>query len=309
MRERGAEALALHARWIAEKVGPLPPGKPPRILLDCIHGAAGVLIPRLLRDMGAEVQVMHEEPTGRFPRDPEPTGEAIEALAAEAARRGVDFALAFDPDVDRCAVALPGSEVVGEEWTLPLVAAFLLPGRNGPVVTNLSTSTRLEAVAEASGSRVVRTPVGEAHVVGEMRRLQAALGGEGNGGIIDPQIHLGRDAAVAAAWLTAAQMRTSGGLFGLAARIPERYVTKVKAPVTRGESAEALAGQLGRALGPPSDTRDGLYWRFPDGFVHVRRSATEPVLRLVVEAGGREAAGERLRRVLEAAGVEPEKGV
>jgi phosphomannomutase len=304
-QDRGREALRVHGERVRKVLGVIPRERAPRILLDCVHGAGGVLIPSLLREIGAEVEVLHEAPTGRFPRDPEPTGPALTALAEEAGRRGVAFALAVDPDADRCALAIPGTPVVGEEWTLPLVAAHVLPRRRGPVVTNLSTSTRLEAVAAAAGCPVLRTPVGEAHVVAEMRRARAVLGGEGNGGVIDPEIHLGRDAAVAAAWLAVAHASVPGGLSALARSIPPRYVCKMKAHVP---PADELAERIARLLGAPADTRDGLYWRFDDGFVHVRRSATEPVVRIVVEAASQDQAESRLEGVRESGGLDAETG-
>lgn len=298
---RGAEALALHREWILKQidVGMIRRCEP-RVLLDCVHGAGGVLLPGLLREMGARVEVLHEEAHGRFPRAPEPTGPAMVALAEEGGRRGVDLAIAVDPDADRCAVALPGTGVIGEEWTLPLVAAHLLQRRKGIVVTNLSTSTRLEAVAEANGSRVERTPVGEAHVVARMREVGAVLGGEGNGGVIDPRIHLGRDAAVAAAWLLEAQSAEQNGLRGLASRIPTRYVLKAKIDLSEGEVPRDYGELLKGSLGPAGDLRDGFRWSFPSGFLHVRPSATEPVVRVIAEASSEPEARLLIDRVVEA---------
>lgn len=296
---RGAEALAEHRLRVLKDVDPgAIRRRKVSVLVDCVHGAGGVLIPDLLRDLGADVRVLHQEPSGRFPRDPEPTGEALEALARDAARLGVDFALAIDPDADRCGLALPGGAVVGEEWTLPLVAAQILPNRPGPVVTNLSTSTRLDAVASRYGCPLIRTPVGEANVVAGMRAAEAVLGGEGNGGVIDPRVHYGRDAAVAAVRLLEAAA-SPGGLSGMARDLPERYLIKKKLPLPpagrTGDLLSRLAGLFGEA-----DTRDGIRWGMPDGFVHVRASGTEPVVRVVVEAASEEIARSRIERVIQA---------
>jgi len=297
--DRSAEALALHRGAIESRVdGARIRERRPRVLLDCVHGAGGVLLPELLRGLGAVVDVLHEEPHGRFPREPEPTGPALEALSSEAASRGAAIALAVDPDADRCAIALPQGGVVGEEWTLPLVAAHLLAWRKGTVVTNLSTSTRLEAVAEAHGCRVERTPVGEAHVVARMRETRAVLGGEGNGGVIDPEVHLGRDAAVAAAWLLEAHATCKGGLMALASTLPPRYVLKAKLAVARGVPLTAYKAFIETLLGGVESSIDGLRWSRPDGFVHLRSSATEPILRLVVEASSEPEARGLLERIL-----------
>ncbi|MFB3909013.1 MAG: hypothetical protein ACE15D_11485 [Candidatus Eisenbacteria bacterium] len=297
---RGAESLALHASLVRAGIDAAAiRAAAPRVLVECVHGAGGVLIPKLLEDLGARVETLRAEPTGKLPPHPEPSGEVLDLLAEEAGRRGVSFAIAVDPDADRCALAIPGTSIVGEEWTLPLVAAHLLTRRRGPVVTNLSTSTRLEAVAEAHGSRVERTPVGEANVVAGMRKAGAVLGGEGNGGVIDPEVHFGRDAAVAAAWLLEAEAKSANGLRGLASAIPERYVGKRKLDLAPEVSLETLAAAFEPVLGAAEDRRDGLRWSFPDGFVHLRASATEPIVRIVAESSTRERVETLMQALLE----------
>lgn len=297
---RGGDALAEHRRRVCVGVdGDAIRRRGVRVLIDCVHGAGGVLIPDLLRDLGADVRVLHGEPHGRFPRDPEPTGPAIEALASEAASVGANFAIAVDPDADRCALALPGGEAIGEEWTLPLVASFMLSRRAGPVVTNLSTSTRLDWIADSFGCPIFRSPVGEANVVAGMRAHGAVLGGEGNGGVIDPAVHYGRDAAVAAVRLLQAEAASPEGLSGMARRVPPRYLVKRKLPLGPGGSGAELMGHI-RSLFGEADTRDGLRWALPGGFVHVRASGTEPVVRVIVEAASEDEARERMERVMQA---------
>lgn len=306
-RGRGAEAIRLHKGLIAPKIDSdaiRHRAAPVRILLDCVNGAGGVLLPDLLAQLGAQVELVNGEPHGRFPRAPEPTGPALDALAEEAARKRVDFAIAVDPDADRCALAIPGTDYIGEEWTLPLVAMHLLGRRKGPLVTNLSTSTRLETVAARFGSRVERTPVGEANVVARMREIGAVLGGEGNGGVIDPEIHYGRDSAVAAAWLLEAHASHPDGLAGMAASLPPRYLQKVKLSLAGGGVAEALFGRLRADFGPESDDRDGLRWTRDGGFLHVRASATEPVVRFIAEAPSRAEAAEWIDRAVRASRTE-----
>ena len=297
---RGDAALEEHRRRILAVVDrDAIRRRPVSILIDCVHGAGGVLIPGLLRDLGADVRVLHGEPTGHFPRDPEPTGPAIEELGRAASACGATFALAVDPDADRCALAMPDGRIVGEEWTLPLVAWLVLSRHPGPVVTNLSTSTRLDAVAQRFGCRVTRTPVGEANVVAERKASGAVLGGAGNGGVIDPAVHYGRDAAVAAARLLEAAAGAPEGLSGMARELPARYLLKRKVPLRPGGEGGEPMGRL-RTLFGEADERDGLHWSMPDGFVHVRASGTEPVVRIIVEADSEEAARSRLEQVLQA---------
>lgn len=296
---RGEESLRMHRGKVAEKIDAGRIRKREiRVLIDCVNGAGGVLLPDLLAELGAKVELVNGEPHGRFPRDPEPTGRALEELAAEARRRGVDFALAVDPDADRCALSLPDGKTVGEEWTLPLVAMHLMRRRRGPLVTNLSTSTRIEFAAERCGATVERVPVGEAHVVGAMRSAHAVLGGEGNGGVIDPDVHYGRDAAVAAAWLLEAHATHSGGLAALAAEFPSRVMRKAKVEIDPGRAPEAVLAALESDLGPADDRRDGLRWGRLDGFLHVRASGTEPVIRVIAEAGSEAEAEGLLNRVV-----------
>ncbi len=301
---RGEESLRMHREEIVGRIDRSGiRGRSIRILVDCVNGAGGVLIPDLLVGLGAEVEVLNAEPHGRFPRDPEPTGTALVDLSEEARRRGVDFAIAVDPDADRCALALPDGRTVGEEWTLPLVALHLLRRRRGSVVTNLSTSTRLDFVAAQCGATLHRVPVGEAHVVAAMRSHEAVLGGEGNGGVIDPTIHYGRDAAVAAAWLLEAHAATPGGLGALAAGIPPRAMRKAKIEIDpRRDPAGALAA-VEAELGPAEDRRDGVRWSRPGGFVHVRASGTEPVIRAIVEAESDLEAQKLLDRVIARVGA------
>lgn len=296
LRGRRDEALRLHREAILKAVDKdAIRAAGMRVALDTGHGAGGVLLEDLALDLGVGLDGHRLEPSGLFADNPEPTTAALK-LFLNSLDRPAAFAAMVDPDADRLAVALPGTEVVGEEWTLPLVAASVLAVRSGAVVTNLSTSTRLESVAAGHGSRVYRSPVGEANVVAEMKLRNAVLGGEGNGGVIDPAVHLGRDAAVAFARLCEAEALNPGGLRALAGAIPSRYLAKLKLPI--GKEALFRGGErLASLLGDDPDRRDGLRWSTEDGFVHVRPSGTEPVVRVIVEAADRGAAEGLLTKV------------
>jgi phosphomannomutase len=252
------------------------------VLLHTGHGAGGTLLPRLAHELGVALDGRSLEPNGDLAPNPEPTSASLVELVQTAAP-STAFAAMVDPDADRLAVALPGTPYLGEEWTLPLVVRHRLATRRGPVVTNLSTSSRIEAAAGQFGVRVVRTPVGEAHVVGAMKAEAALIGGEGNGGVIDPAVHLGRDAAVAMARLCEAEACSRGGLRALAAEFPPRFLLKEKVSVSADELTRDRP-HLETLLGPVTDDRDGLRWSRPDGFVHIRASNTEPIVRALAEA-------------------------
>lgn len=268
-----------------------------RAFIECGHGAGGVLLPAVAAALGVDVEVLHGEPSGALLEDPEPSVPSLTRLASQSA--GARFAIMVDPDADRCGLALPGTSVIGEEWTLPLVTMHRLSTTAGPVVTNLSTSSRMEFAAERTGATLIRTPVGEAHVVAEMRRIGAVIGGEGNGGVIDPRAHLGRDSAVAFALLCEAE--AAHGLREMAAGFPERVMLKEKIALSTSD-LKGIGERLSPLFGPPDDDRDGLWWKRPAGFLHVRASNTEPILRVVVESASDREARDLAGRVREAIG-------
>ena len=293
MQRRHEEALDAHCAAVLQglDVARIREAKL-KVALECGHGAGGTLLPRVAAELGVDLHVRHEEPNGQLLPNPEPTLETLTKISEEIGP-GYAFLAMTDPDADRCGFAIPGTEFLGEEWTLPLVVAHRLSQAKGPVVTNLSTSTRLDVTAERHGVSLHRTPVGEAHVVAGLRELGGLIGGEGNGGVIDPRVHLGRDAAVALAVLCEAEATQVGGLRGLAASFPTRIMVKEKLPISENEG-KGWEGPLESKLGPAEDRRDGLRWSFPDGFLHVRASNTEPIVRVVAEAETESVARDRI---------------
>ena len=294
--ERRSDALSAHLDAVVRVVdADRIRSRTLRVWIDTGHGAGGALLPDLARALGVELHCHGEETSGAFADNPEPSEASLKQFL-NLVPTDATFAAMVDPDADRFAVALPGTDAIGEEWTLPLVALGRLQREPGTLVTNLSTSTRIEAVAARFGVPLHRTPVGEAHVVAEMRRTGAILGGEGNGGVIDPRVHLGRDAAVAFARLCETEAGSPEGLRELARSLPPRHQAKIKVGVPAGGIGAVSERLVGR-LGPAGDTRDGLRWARPDGFVHVRASGTEPVVRILVEAGSAGMAQELLESV------------
>jgi phosphomannomutase len=258
-----------------------------RIAVDGCASVGGVTAPRLLRELGAQPIELDCEPTGAFTRELEPLPEHLGRLSEAVRGSGADFGVAFDPDADRAAFVDHEGVPLGEEFSLALAAEVVLARRSGPVVTNLSTSRMIEAVCARAGVTLHRTPVGEAHVVAAMRARGAILGGEGNGGVILPAAHYGRDGLVAVALFCQA---VSGGetLRALADRLPRLVMLKEKAGRS-GEPWERAAERLrARFPGFDADTRDGLRLSRGDEWVHVRPSGTEPVVRVIAESPGEE---------------------
>lgn len=257
-----------------------------RVALDCVRGAGSVLIPRLLEAAGCEVAAIHTVPDGRFPRPPEPLPENLGKLERLVVEHGADIGLAIDPDADRLALVDDRGRAIGEDWTLALAAAVVLRHRRGPVVTNLSTSNVVADVARDAGVPLVRAPVGEINVARRMQAEGAVVGGEGNGGVILPDVHFTRDSAVATLLVLQFLLELDGPLSAYLASRPGYAIVKEKLP--RGD--DDLAGTfdaLERGLGAPAaDRQDGLRLDWPEArsWLHFRASGTEPILRIIAEA-------------------------
>ncbi|MBI2795933.1 MAG: phosphoglucosamine mutase [Gemmatimonadetes bacterium] len=266
------------------------------VALDCCHGAGATIVPRLLERLGCRVTAIGLETDGRFPRSPEPVAENLRDLEALVARTGADVGLAVDPDVDRLALVDEGGRAIGEDWTLALATRVVLRHRKGPVVTNLSTSRILDDVAERGGSRVIRAPVGEVNVAVRMRAERSPIGGEGNGGVILPELHLGRDAPVGVALVLQLLREDARPLSAIVGEYPRYAIVKDKLDRPAG-SLEAVYDALKGAFpGATVDTQDGLRLSWPDRWVHVRPSGTEPIVRVIAEGPSAADARDLVRR-------------
>jgi phosphomannomutase len=267
-----------------------------KVALDCVRGAGSTIMPMLLEALGCEVVSINMEPDGRFPREPEPTAENLRELEQLVRASGADIGFAVDPDVDRLALVADGGRAIGEDFTLALAARVVLRHRRGPLVTNLATSLVVEDAAREAGVEAVRAPVGEVNVAVRMRELQAPIGGEGNGGVILPEVHLGRDAPIGAALLLQLLVEEGRSLSALVASLPRYVIVKDKLDRPNA-SLDTVYGAL-RAAFPDAvaDTQDGLRLAWPDRWVHVRPSGTEPIVRVIAEAPDEAGARELVRR-------------
>ncbi len=268
-------------------------------VVDCVAGSGGAAARLLLDRLGVTSYGLHAEPTGRFPRNPEPLVENLGELSAAVATHGADVGFALDPDADRVAVVDETGRPIGEEVTLAVVIDSLLPELRSDVVVNVSTTMAIEDVAARHGSRVHRTPVGEVNVTEKMLEIGARIGGEGNGGIIVPEINPGRDGLLGIALWLSAMARSGETVSSLAGRIPPTVMRKAKIE-TKDVDLDAALAELRKGFsGARAETIDGLKLVFDDGWVHLRRSNTEPILRLLAEARSAERADELVRRTRE----------
>jgi phosphomannomutase len=257
-----------------------------RVALDCIRGAGAVLLPRLLEALGCEVIGLNLEPDGRFHREPEPVAENLHELEALVRQSGADIGMATDPDGDRLSLVADDGRAIGEDFTLALAASLVLRHRRGPVVTNLSTSRLLRDVAERAGVELHLAAVGEINVARRMEQVGAVIGGEGNGGVILPDVQLTRDAAVAATLVLQLLLEEGRAVTAIVASHERYIIVKDKLP-RGGEPLDVAYATLEQRLGADAvDRQDGLRldWAEQRSWLHVRPSGTEPILRIIAEA-------------------------
>jgi phosphomannomutase len=267
-----------------------------KVALDCVHGAGATIMPALLERLGCDVVGMNMEPDGRFPREPEPIPANLRDFERFVAESRADIGFAVDPDVDRLALVSDEGRAVGEDYTLALAARLVLRHRTGPVVTNLSTSLLIDDVARDAGVAAVRAPVGEVNVAVRMRELNAPIGGEGNGGVILPEVHLGRDAPIGAALLLQLLLEEGRPLSAIVASLPRYVIVKEKLDRPNASLDTVYAALRSAFPDATVDTQDGLRLSWPDRWVHVRPSGTEPIVRVIAEGPDEGAARELVRR-------------
>ncbi len=256
------------------------------VALDACHGSGGRLGEALLRVLGCEPVVLGGAPDGRYDHPPEPTEANLRRFARLVPVLGAAVGFAQDPDADRLAIVDESGRYIGEELTLALAASHRLAQATGPVVLNLSTSRVTEDLAARAGCPVYRTPVGEIHVVEAMRAHAAVLGGEGNGGVIDPRVGFVRDSFAAMALVLDLLAETGRPLSELVAALPRYAMVKNQFPTGGAPiAADDLFDRIAEALpGAKVDRRDGLRLEWPDRWAHVRSSNTEPIVRVIAEA-------------------------
>lgn len=255
-----------------------------KVVVDCVNGAGYSALPLLLEKLGCNVVGLNTTPNGLFPHSPEPVPENLAQLEVKVREVGADLGMAVDPDADRLALVSEKGKAVGEEYTLVLAADYVLSRMPGPVVINLSTSQMNAEVAKKYSQSCYRTPVGEAHVSLGLKKYKGVIGGEGNGGVMLPSLHPGRDALVGAA-LVLSHLAISGKTLGeLVDSLPKFTLIKTKGTLSAKVDIKGKLRKIEKMHSKGrKDKRDGLWVGLPEGWFQIRLSNTEPVWRLAVE--------------------------
>ena len=268
-----------------------------KVAVDAVNGAGSYIVPRLLEKLGCEVVRVNCTPDGTFPRGPEPIPSNLVDLGKAVRENHCAVGFAVDPDADRCALVDGNGEAIGEEYTLAIATEGVLSKKKGPVCVNLSTSRMAADVAEKFGVGFSRAKVGEVNVSLQMMQEGCVVGGEGNGGVILPALHYGRDSLVSAALVLAWMAENNGGPEKFKAEHPSYAMPKKKIPLGDKPVKEILDEVAKEFSGWTADTRDGLWLGKDKSFVHVRASNTEPVIRVISEAPTEAEAEELCARV------------
>jgi len=256
----------------------------PKVVIDSCNGAGAVITPKMLEKMGCEVVKLHCEPDGLFPHNPEPVFKNLQDLAETVIQEKADIGFAQDADADRIAVVSEKGEIIGEEMSLALAVDHVLSSEKGPVVINMSTSKVISDIVEKHGADLYVTPVGEVNVSKKMKEVAAVIGGEGNGGVINPAIGTGRDSLAAISLILEMYAQRGQPISEIAAGFPRYEIMKVSVECRRGETPRILTKLEEKYEGNRTDTSDGLKIFFENAWVHIRRSATEPIVRVISEA-------------------------
>ena len=265
-------------------------GKKFKVVLDSVNGAGGPITKKLLSELGCVVSSINDEPTGLFAHTPEPTVENLTGLCEEVKAEGSEIGFGQDPDGDRLAIVDENGTYIGEEYTLALAAKYVFSKRTGGAAANLSTSRMLDDIAEKAGGRVYRTAVGEANVAAAMLEHDCIIGGEGNGGVIDLRVSPIRDSLVGIALVLQLMAETGKTVSQLAGEIGGYYMSKDKFAADKSQAQQILDSAKKLFADAKLDTTDGCRFDFKDGWLHLRTSNTEPVMRIIVEAKARQAA-------------------
>ncbi len=265
-----------------------------KVVLDSINGAGCVVTANLLSELGCEVIHLNNRPTGFFAHTPEPTAENLAELGPEITKHHAAIGFAQDPDADRLALVDENGLYIGEEYTLALAAKYIFSKKQGPAAANLSTSRMIDDIAAQAGCKVIRTPVGEAHVANAMQANNCVIGGEGNGGIIDLRVGLVRDSLVGIALILQLLAETGKTVSQLVDEIPRYHMIKTKFPCPAEKTDQTLEtvkdhfAQRAATEDIKVDTQDGIRIDLPQGWVQLRASNTEPIMRIMAESTDQE---------------------
>ncbi len=272
-----------------------------RVVVDAVNSTGGIAVPQLLRALGvSHITELYCEPTGHFPHNPEPLPEHLTALSKAVVDNQAHLGFVVDPDVDRLAIVCEDGSMFGEEYTLVAVAEHVLKHRKGDTVSNMSSTRALRDVTEAAGYRHHASAVGEVNVVSMMKSVQAVIGGEGNGGVILPELHHGRDALVGIALFLTRLAHSRVSCKALRNTYPDYFISKNKIELTPDLDVDAILYQVkAKYASQPINDLDGLKIEFGNEWVHLRKSNTEPIIRIYSESKTEATANALATRIME----------
>ena len=276
-----------------------------KVAVDAINSVGGIILPELLKALGVEYTMINGEANGDFAHNPEPLAQNLGGIMSEIGKGGYDLGIVVDPDVDRLAFICEDGKMFGEEYTLVSVADYVLSHTPGNTVSNLSSTRALRDVTERHGGVYTASAVGEVNVTTKMKEVNAVIGGEGNGGVIYPESHYGRDALVGIAIFLSSLAQKGCKVSELRATFPEYFIAKNRIDLTASTDVDAILEKVKEQYGKQADVKvtdiDGVKLDFPDKWVHLRKSNTEPIIRVYSEASTMEEAdalGKKLMQVV-----------
>lgn len=270
-----------------------------KVVVDGVNSTGGIVIPKLLKELGVEVVELYCDPTGHFPHNPEPLKEHLTDICDLVVQEKADFGIVVDPDVDRLAFISNDGEMFGEEYTLVACADYVLGKTKGSTVSNLSSSRALRDITEKHGGTYEAAAVGEVNVVTKMKATNAIIGGEGNGGIIYPESHYGRDSLVGTALFLMLMAEKGGTVAELRASYPSYFMSKKKIQLTPGLDVDGILKTMAENYADDDiSTIDGVKIDFAENWVHLRKSNTEPIIRIYTEAKSQSEADQLADRII-----------
>ena len=299
-----AEALNRHIQAILEVDGvdvPAIQKRGFRVIVDAVNSSGGIAVPQLLSVLGVDqVTKLYCEPNGQFPHNPEPLAENLNHIMQEMKKGKFDLGIVVDPDVDRLVFICEDGSMFGEEYTLVAVADYVLGRRRGGnTVSNLSSTRALQDITERHGGQYAASAVGEVNVVNKMRETNAVIGGEGNGGVIVPELHYGRDALVGIALFLSHLAHYGKSARMLRSTYPNYHISKNKIELTQGTDVDKIISQVrDKYKKNPANLEDGVRLEFDKQWVHLRKSNTEPIIRIYSEADSAQTADALANKII-----------
>lgn len=270
-----------------------------KVVVDAVNSTGGIAIPRLLEKLGVEVVKLYCDPTGHFPHNPEPLKEHLGDISAKVVAEKADFGIVVDPDVDRLALICEDGEMFGEEYTLVACADYVLSKTKGNTASNLSSSRALRDITEKHGGKYFASAVGEVNVVEMMKKNDVVIGGEGNGGVIYPELHYGRDALVGVALFISLLANKNLKVSELRKTYPAYFMSKNKIELTPNVNVDLILQKMAEKYANEEvNTIDGVKIDFAESWAHLRKSNTEPIIRIYTEAKSQGEADDLAQKII-----------